>query len=154
MTKPENRPNLKLPEIKRPEVKRVDVEGSMKVVSGETCESCGVDEEVVDARAREVPSKEEVEPISSALNDLHVEESFVWKHGVLESWHLVGRKVGVDASASSGEKVGNVSSFEGGGKKDVRKPPDIMRIRRGRTLFDWEAFNLDMKERSRVEDPP
>ena len=141
----EKRPDLRLPYSRNPEVKRVDLE--------ESCVEEDVYEEAFEVEANEVPSEEEVEQISSALDDLHVEESFVWKHGVLESWHLVGRKVGVGDSSSS-EKVENVSSFEGGGKKGVSEPPDIMRMRRGRTLFDWGAFNLEMKERARVEDPP
>ena len=89
----------------------------------------------------------------------------MWKHGVLESWHLVGKKLGVvddskgvgDSSGSvekEGEKVASVDDVEGGGMKEASKPPDIRQVRRGRTLFDWEAFNIDMKERARVEEPP
>ena len=144
-------------EVVGPEVKRVDE--SLDVIK-EACESCGGEEVVSDVRASEVLSHEEVEQISSALDSLHVEENFVWKHGVLESWHLVGKKVakvddakGVGDASSSGKKVEEVASFDGG-KKGVSRPPDIRQVRRGRTLFDWGAFNLEMKERCRVEDPP
>ena len=145
-------------EVVGPEVKRVDE--SLDVIK-EACESCGDEGVVGDVIASEVLSHEEVEKISSALDSLNVEENFVWKHGVLKSWHLVGKKVakvddakGVGDASSSGKKVEEVASFGGGGEKEVNKPPDIRRIRRGRTLFDWGAFNLDMKERSRAEDPP
>ena len=73
---------------------------------------------------------------------------------------MVGKKVdNVDdakgvGTTSSSERVEYVSSFEGGGRKNLRKPPDILRMRRGRTLFDWGAFNLELHERSRVDDPP
>ena len=117
-------------------------------------ESCELDE-IVDDRPSDVPSeKEEVEQILGALASLQLEESFVYKHGVLESWHLVGKKLGVDSS--SVEKVGEVAivSEVGGSKKEASVPPDLRKVRRGRTPFDWKAFNAEMKERARVEDPP
>ena len=124
-------------------------------------------EEACDVEASEVPSEEEVEQISSALEELHVEESFVWKHGVLDSWHLVGKKVPKDEEAkgvnkstskktSSGERLEFVGSFEGGSRRGKKMKPPKFRgeIRRGKTLFDWEAFGLEMLERRKVDYPP
>ena len=123
------------------EVKRVDCE-----------ESIELDEEDED-RPSEIPNEKEVEQISGALASLQLEESFVYKHGVLESWHLVGKKLGVDSS--SVEKSNEVASVEvGGRRKEASEPPDLRKVRRGRTQFDWEAFNIEMKDRARGKDPP
>ena len=140
-------------------MKRVDLEEPS--VEDDAYEAYGV-EEVFD----EVPDDEEVEQISSALDDLLVEESFVWKHGVLDSWHLVGKKVpivedakgkGSSKKASSGdERVEFIGSFEGGYRRNVKMKPPKFRgeIRRGKTLFDWEAFGLEMLGRRKVVYPP
>jgi Retrotransposon gag protein len=155
----EKRPDLRLPYSRNPEVKRVDVEESRVEEN--------VYEEAFEVEASEEPSEEEVEQISSALDDLHVEESFVWKHGVLDSWHLVGRKVpNVDDAKGKGkgsgskscgdERVEFVGSFEGGSRRSVKMKPPKFRgeIRRGKTLFDWEAFGLEMLGRRKVDYPP
>ena len=110
-----------------------------------------------DDRPCVIPDEKEDEQLSGTLANLQLEESFVYKHGVLESWHLVGKKLGVDPSSSSATKVNEVASVDVGGsatRKYVNKPPDPRKVRRGRTPFDWEAFYAEMKERARVEDPP
>ena len=159
----EKRPDLRLPFSSRPEVKRVDVEEPSK--EEDAYEVYGL-EEACDVEANEVPSEDEVEQITSALDELHVEESFVWKHGVLDSWHLVGKKVPKDEdakrigksekSSSGGERVEFVGSFEGGSRRGKKMKPPKFRgeIRRGKTLFDWEAFGLEMLERRKVDYPP
>ena len=155
------RPDLRLPYARNPEVKRVDVEEPS--VEGDAYEVFGVEEGYVEAN--EVPCEEEIEQISSALDELHVEESFVWKHGVLDSWHLVGKKVpnvddakgvGKGSGSKSGERIEFVGSFEGGSRRSKKMKPPKFRgeIRRGKTLFDWEAFGLEMLERRKVDYPP
>ena len=157
------RPDLRLPFPRMPEVKRVDEE---EPSSEEAYEVFGF-EKACDVEASEVPSLEEVEQISSALDELHVEESFVWKHGVLDSWHLVGKKVpnvddvkgigkGSCSKDASDERVEFVGSFEGGCRRSKKMKPPKFRgeIRRGKTLFDWEAFGLEMFERRKVDYPP
>ena len=79
---------------------------------------------------------------------------------MLESWHLIGKKLGVeppDSSSSSATKECQVLSVDpgGGATKSAKELPFPKAARRGRTPFDWEAFHAEMKEREKsVDDPP
>ena len=103
------------------------------------------------------PEVKEDDLLTGNIANLQLEESFVYKHGVLESWHLVGKKLGVEPPdpSSSVFKENQVLSVDPGGvaTKSAKELPFPKAVRRGRTPFDWEAFN-EMKERARVEDPP
>ena len=95
------------------------------------------------------------------IANLELEESFVYKHGVLESWHLVGKKLGVEPPdpSSSVSKKNEVASVDVSGnapkKRSEIELPFPKAARRGRTPFDWEAFHAEMKERAKsVDDPP
>ena len=88
------------------------------------------------------------------IANLELEESFVYKHGVLESWHLIGKKLRVEPpDPSTSKELNQVASIDPGG--EAKKLPFPKAVRRGRTPFDWEAFHAEMKEREKsVEDPP
>ena len=99
--------------------------------------------------------------LTGNIDNLELEESFVYKHGVLESWHLVGKKLGVEppdpSPSSSTTKWNEVASIDPGGgiKKSAKELPFPKAVRRGRTPFDWEAFHAEMEERTKsVDDPP
>ena len=132
-------------EIAREAVKAVDVEVPIEF----------------EERPCVVPVVKENDLLSGTVANLQVEENFVWKHGVLESWHLVGKKLGVEppdpSTSSSATKENQVASIDPGGGASMRakKLPFPKAMRRGRTPFDWEAFHAEMKEREKsVEDPP
>ncbi len=138
-----------------PETQGEEVQGEVKTV--ESNDPIELDD---DERQCVVPKVKD-DLLTGTIANLQLEENFVWKHGVLESWHLVGKKVasiddakGVDASSSSGKKVGEVASFSSSGEKGASKPPDLRQVRRGRTQFDWDAFYLEMEERARPDDDP
>ena len=86
--------------------------------------------------------------LTETIANLELHESFVYKHGVLESWNLVGKKLGIEPPdpSSSVSKENQVSSVDWGGF-DIEKRDKV--TRRGRTPFDWEAFNLEMQERAK-----
>ena len=95
--------------------------------------------------------------LTGNVANLELEESFVYKHGVLESWHLVGKKLGVEppdpSPSSSAIKRNELLSIDPGGR--AKKLPFPKAVRRGRTPFDWEAFHAEMEERAKsVDDPP
>ncbi len=112
----------------------------------------------LDERACVVPEEKD-DLFSGNIANLELKESFVYKHGVLESWHLVGKKLGVEPPdpSSSVAKENQVLSVDpgGGATKSAKELPFPKAVRRGRTPFDWEAFHAEMKERAKsVDDPP
>ena len=106
-----------------------------------------------------VPKVKVDDLVSDAIANLQLEESFVYRHGELESYHLIWKPPRVEPPdpSSSVSKENQVLSVDPGGgtKKSAKELPFPKAVRRGRTPFDWEAFHAEMKEREKsVYDPP
>ena len=68
----------------------------------------------------------------------------------------IGKGSSSKSKSCEDERVEFIGSFEGGCRRSKKMKPPKFRgeIRRGKTLFDWEAFGLEMLERRKVDYPP